>query len=85
VGVHREAVEEPLELLVEQGVLPDALLPIGQLDGRRELAVDEQVRGLEEGRLLGQLLDRVAAVAQDAILPSRKVMALRVAAVLVNP
>ena len=34
--------------------------------GGGELAVDEQVGDLEVGRLLGQLLDRVAAVAQDA-------------------
>ena len=31
-----------------------------------QLAVDQQVGDLEVGRLLGQLLDRVAAVAQDA-------------------
>ena len=34
--------------------------------GGRQLAVDEQVGDLEVGGLLGQLLDRVAAVAQDA-------------------
>ena len=32
---------------------------------RRELAVDEQVGDLEVGGLLGELLDRVAAVAED--------------------
>jgi hypothetical protein len=66
VGVHRESIEEALELLVEQGVLADLVLPVGQLGRRRQLAVDQQVGGLEERRLLGQLLDRVAAVAQDS-------------------
>src|SRR6185437_8518054 len=34
--------------------------------GRRQLTVDQQVGRLDEGGLLGELLDRVAAVAQDA-------------------
>ena len=33
-----------------------------------ELTVDQQVAHFEEGRLVCQLLDRVAAVAQDAVL-----------------
>ncbi len=66
VRVPREAVEEPLEVLVQHRVPAQ---PVGerlQLGRRRQLAVDEQVAGLDEGRLLGQLLDRVAPVAQDA-------------------
>ncbi len=40
---------------------------LGQLGRRRQLAVDQQVADLEEAStVLGQLLDRVAAVAQDA-------------------
>ena len=35
---------------------------------RRQLAVAQQPRDLEEGRLLGELLDRVAAIAQDALV-----------------
>ena len=35
---------------------------------RRQLAVDQQVRDLEVGRLLGELLDRVAAVLEDALV-----------------
>ena len=34
----------------------------------RQLAVDEQVGDLEVGRLLGELLDRVAAVLEDALV-----------------
>jgi hypothetical protein len=40
------------------------LLALGEA---RQLAVDEQVRDLDEVRLLRELLDAVAAVAQDAL------------------
>ena len=66
VRVAGEAVEEPLEVLVQQGVPLDLGGELLQLVGRRQLAVDQQVADLDERRLLGQLLDRVAAVAQDA-------------------
>src|SRR4051794_171903 len=67
--VTRESGEEALELLVQHRVRLDPLLEVGQLRGRRQLAVDQEVRRLEERRLLGKLLDRVAAVAQDACVP----------------
>ena len=35
---------------------------------RRQLAVAQQPRDLEERRLLGELLDRIAAIAQDALV-----------------
>ena len=35
---------------------------------RGQLAVDQQVRALEVGGLLGELIDRVTAVAQDALV-----------------
>ncbi|GAA3062234.1 hypothetical protein GCM10020000_51890 [Streptomyces olivoverticillatus] len=68
MGVAREAVEEALDVLVQQGVLGDLTLERRQLVDRRQLAVDQQERGLKEAAALGQLLDRVAAVAQDALL-----------------
>ena len=37
-----------------------------QLGRRRQVAVDQQVGDLQEAGVLGELLDRVAAVAQDA-------------------
>jgi hypothetical protein len=65
VSIAREAIEEPLQVLVQHGVPLDPAGECGQLVGRRQLAVDQQIADLDEGRLLGQLLDRVAAVAQD--------------------
>lgn len=64
--VAREAIEEPLEVLVQHGVPLDLVGKGGQLLGGRQLTVDEQVGDLDEGRLLGQLLDRVSAIPQDA-------------------
>ncbi len=67
--VPREAGEERLEVLVQQRVLADLRIEVLELLGRRELAVDEQVRGLQERRVLGELLDGIAAVAQDTSVP----------------
>ena len=60
-----EGGEEAAEVLVQEAVARDA--PLHALEGLAvgQLAVDEEVGDLQEGRGLGQLLDRVAAVAQD--------------------
>src|SRR5207249_11807343 len=55
-------------LPIYQGVHRDVPLPHAEVRGRGQLALDDQVGGLEEAALLGQLLDRVAAVAEDAAL-----------------
>jgi hypothetical protein len=68
VGGRREAVEQLLHVLVEQGVAGELLLEAGELGRSRQLAVDEQVADLGERGAAGDLLDRVAAVAQDAAL-----------------
>ena len=66
VGVAREAVEEPLEVLVQQRVALDLGGELLQFLGGGQFAVDQQITDLDEGGLLGQLLDRVAAVPQDS-------------------
>ena len=65
VGVAREAVEESRLVFMQQRVPLDLRGERGQLLGGGQLAVDQQVADLDEGRLLGQLIDRVAAVTQD--------------------
>ena len=67
VGVVVEALEEPLaDVLVDERVVRDLVAPGLELGSRRQLAVQQEVGHLQVGRALGQLLDRVAAVAQDA-------------------
>ena len=67
VGVVVEALHEALaDVVVEEGVVDDVEGPLVELGLVRQLAVEQQVGHLEVGRVLGQLLDGVAAVAQDA-------------------
>ncbi len=66
VGVVAEALEELLEILVDEGVVGDVVDPAIELGPGRQLAEDQQVGDLEEGRLFAELLDRVAAVFEDA-------------------
>jgi hypothetical protein len=66
VGVVAEALHEALDVLVHEGVDRDLADPVVELRARGQVAVHEQVGDLEVGRLLRQLLDRIAAVLQDA-------------------
>ncbi len=61
-----EAVQEVLERLMHHRVMRDFVVERRELVRRRQLAVDQQIRDLEEARLLGQLLDRIAAIEQHA-------------------
>jgi hypothetical protein len=65
VGVVAKALEELLHVRVDVRMDPDVLLELGEVRVRGELALEEQVRGLEKPRLLGELLDRVAPVAEN--------------------
>ncbi len=68
VGVVAEALHEVADVLVHEGVEGDLVLPRVVLLAGGQLAVDQQVGDLEEVGVLGQLLDRVAAVLQDPLL-----------------
>ena len=61
-----QRAEHLAHALVDQVVLRDAGLELLQLLRRRQFAVEHEVGDLEEGGLLRQLLDGVAAVPQDA-------------------
>src|SRR5690606_36437867 len=64
--VRREAVEVMAHVLVDQLVLDEQGPEVRELGRRRQLAEDQEVGRLDEGRLHRELLDRIAAVAQDA-------------------
>ena len=68
VRVVVEAVVEAQQRLVDHRVPRDAALELRELRPRRQLAVDQQVRDLDERALGGELLDRVAAVQQHALV-----------------
>ena len=59
---------EPRHLLMHHRVLGDAVLEVRKLSRRREFAVEQQVAGLKEGAVLGELVDRIAAIEQDALV-----------------
>ena len=64
-----ESVDEALaHVLVDERVMDDVVVPLRQLRSVGQLAVQQQVRHFQVGALLRQLLDGVAAVAQDALL-----------------
>ena len=64
----RQRREESLEVFVQQRVVADALVERSQLVGAGQFAVDEQPGDLEVGAVLRQLLDRVPAIAEDALV-----------------
>ena len=66
MGVAAETLEEPGHLLVNHGVMDHAAVEVGLLRLGRQFAVEQQVAGFEEVAFFGQLLDRIAAVFQDA-------------------
>jgi len=68
VGVVMKAVDELLDVFVDDRVVRHLKDPRVQLRRRRQLAMEQQVGGLEKRALLGKLLDRIAAVAQDALV-----------------
>jgi hypothetical protein len=49
-------------------VIGHALIEIGLLGCRGQFTVEQQIAGLEEIAVLGQLLDRIAAIEQDALV-----------------
>src|SRR3546814_19312854 len=55
-------------LFMQHGVVGDRMLEIGALLAVRQFAVQQQVAGLEEGRLLGQVGNVVAAIEQHAFI-----------------
>ena len=69
VRVVTEAVEEFLDVLVQERVNGDLVLPRRQRIPGGELSLDQEVRDFEEGATLGELLDRIAAVLEDPPFP----------------
>src|SRR2546430_6458261 len=63
-----EPIDELLDALVDDRVVGDVIHPRIELRRGGQLAVEQQVRRFQERAPLGQLLDRIAAVAQDPLV-----------------
>ena len=68
MGVAAEALKEAAHLLVDHRVMNHAIVEVLLLRGGRQFAVEQQIAGLEEVAVLGQVFDRIAAVEQDAFV-----------------
>ena len=68
MGVAAEALKKPAHLLVDHGVMDHAIVEILLLRGGRQLAVEQQITGLEKVAVLGEVVDRIAAVKQDTFV-----------------
>jgi hypothetical protein len=68
MGVVGEALHELLDVLVDHGVHRDLMRPVRELARRRQFAEEDQVRGFEIGALLGELLDGITAIQEDAVV-----------------
>src|SRR5215216_6014686 len=61
-----KTLNELLQVLVQERVVGDLVHPSVQLVPGRQLAVEQQIRHLEEAGVLGKLFDRIAAVLQNS-------------------
>ena len=68
MGVAAEALEEAGHLLMHHRVARHAIVEIRLLHLGRQLAVEQEIAGLQEVAVLGELLDREAAIEQDALV-----------------
>ena len=69
VGVAPETLEKPVELILCSMVCwRDVPFELGVLGRGRQFAVHQQIADLQEGRLLGQLVDGIAAVQEHALV-----------------
>ena len=66
MGVAREAVVEQPHVLVQHRVPTQLVAEVVELSRRRQFAVKEQIADFDEITINSELLDRVAAVTQNA-------------------
>src|ERR1700732_4263730 len=64
MGVAAQAAQEPGHLLVNHRVPGGSVVEVLLLDGGRQLTIEQEIAGLEEIAMLGDLLDRIAAIEQ---------------------
>ena len=68
MGIAPEALEEAVHLVMHHRMARDPVIEVGLLGRGRQFAVEQEIAGLEEVAMLGELLDRVAAIEKDALI-----------------
>ena len=68
VRVMAEARHESFEVLMYRHVADDFVFPTVQHLSRRQLAMENQPTGFQRSRMLRQLLDGIAAIAQNSLV-----------------
>ncbi len=68
VSITTETVEEALQLFMHHGVILHGADELGLFFGTGKFAVQQQVAGFQVIGILGQLLNGVAAVKQNALV-----------------
>src|SRR5207253_8872547 len=63
-----EGIDQLLDVFVKQGVMGDRVHPLTVLGRIGQVAMNQEIGDLEEATALGQLLDGIAAVAEDTAL-----------------
>ena len=64
----RKRIKVVAQIFVKQCVVTNLIVERLELFGRGQLAVDEEPGNFEERRLLSQLIDWVATIAQDSLI-----------------
>ncbi len=67
MGAARERIEEALHLFAEQRVVLDRRRPLVELGLRRQPTEQQQVGDFQERAVLGEVLDAVAAMAEQPV------------------
>ena len=68
MGVVAKRVEQPLEVLVDEGVIGDVVRPLRELFFVGKIAAQQKICGLQVTALLRELFDRVSAVLEDSFV-----------------
>src|SRR5262249_24110480 len=68
MGVVMEAVDEFFDVLMNESVMRNSVLPLHELRRCRQFSVKDQVGHFEVIATLGELLDRITAIAQDSLI-----------------
>ena len=68
VCIPAETAEELVELVVQHGMPANRPVEVFQLGSRGQFALQQEIANLDEGGLLGQLINRISAILQRTLV-----------------